>query len=209
MRNDRSTRAHLAGSYRWLELADDRFCAELIEDAQPRSQWFVVGYGEALEVLRSPSLSVSSAVDALMEVRPYSQLSAETKASFVRWLLFVDPPDHTRLPSALCCVTAKAPGARPDQQRQRSRHLPYRLIELLDIQPSMRLRGCRGARRRSGGREVERSRGREARPADAVSPFGLVRWRHDRSCAWSSWRRRRAWRRRDQSRTLLRSVCAG
>ncbi len=32
-----------------------------------------------------------------MEIRPYSQLSEEARASFVRWLLFVDPPDHTRL----------------------------------------------------------------------------------------------------------------
>jgi len=60
-------------------------------------QWFVVGYDEALELLRSPSLSVSSAVDVLMDVRPYSRLSDEAKAGFVRWLLFVDPPDHTRL----------------------------------------------------------------------------------------------------------------
>ena len=60
-------------------------------------QWFVVGDDEALELLRSPSLSVSSAVDVFMDVRPYSQLSDEAKASFVRWLLFVDPPDHTRL----------------------------------------------------------------------------------------------------------------
>jgi cytochrome P450 len=62
-------------------------------------QWFVVGYDEALELLRSPSLSVSSALNVLMDIRPYSQLSAEAKASFVRWLLFVDPPDHSRLRS--------------------------------------------------------------------------------------------------------------
>ncbi|MCU1389824.1 MAG: Cytochrome, partial [Ilumatobacteraceae bacterium] len=60
-------------------------------------QWFVVGHDEALELLRSPSLSVGSAMDVLMEVRPYSQLSDEARDSFVRWLLFVDPPDHTRL----------------------------------------------------------------------------------------------------------------
>ncbi len=38
-------------------------------------RWFVVGYDEALELLRSPELSVSSAVNVLMDVRPYSQLS--------------------------------------------------------------------------------------------------------------------------------------
>ncbi len=60
-------------------------------------QWFVVGYDEALELLRSPAVSVASAVDAILEIRPYALLSPEAKASFVRWLLFVDPPDHTRL----------------------------------------------------------------------------------------------------------------
>jgi cytochrome P450 len=60
-------------------------------------QWFVVGHDEALELLRSPSLSVASALNVIMDIRPYSQLSDEAKASFVRWLLFVDPPDHTRL----------------------------------------------------------------------------------------------------------------
>jgi cytochrome P450 len=60
-------------------------------------QWFVVGYDEALELLRSPALSVESAMDAIMDIRPYSLLSAEARASFVRWLLFIDPPDHTRL----------------------------------------------------------------------------------------------------------------
>jgi pimeloyl-[acyl-carrier protein] synthase len=62
-------------------------------------QWFVVGYLEALELLRSPSLSVGSALNVMMDIRPYSQLSDEAKASFVRWLVFVDPPDHTRLRS--------------------------------------------------------------------------------------------------------------
>ena len=62
-------------------------------------QWFVVGYDEALELLRSPALSVGSALNVLMDIRPYSQLSDEAKSSFVRWLLFVDPPDHTRLRS--------------------------------------------------------------------------------------------------------------
>ena len=60
-------------------------------------QWFVVGYDEALELLRSPSLSVGSAMDVMMDVRPYSKLSDTAKNSFGRWLLFVDPPDHTRL----------------------------------------------------------------------------------------------------------------
>lgn len=60
-------------------------------------QWFVVGHDEALELLRSPHLSVSAAISAMTEIRPYSQLSDQARAAMVRWLLFVDPPDHTRL----------------------------------------------------------------------------------------------------------------
>ncbi len=60
-------------------------------------QWFVVGYEEALELLRSPSLSVSGPLELMVTVRPYSALSDQARTSFLRWLLFVDPPDHTRL----------------------------------------------------------------------------------------------------------------
>ena len=70
-----------------------------VYDRRVFRQWFVVGYDEALELLRSPALSVGSALNVLMDIRPYSQLSDEAKASFVRWLLFVDPPDHARLRS--------------------------------------------------------------------------------------------------------------
>lgn len=60
-------------------------------------QWFVTGYDEAVTALSSDAFITSEQVDVLVEVRPYSQLSELGKEFFRLWLLFVDPPDHTRL----------------------------------------------------------------------------------------------------------------
>ncbi len=60
-------------------------------------QWFVFGYDEVLEVLHSSEARTSAARDLLLSVSPYTKLSPQTKASFSRWLLVNDPPDHTRL----------------------------------------------------------------------------------------------------------------
>jgi cytochrome P450 len=60
-------------------------------------QWMVVGYEEAQELLRSGDTSASENTDTLLSVRPYSQLSDQTKNGLRSWLLLSDPPDHTRL----------------------------------------------------------------------------------------------------------------
>jgi hypothetical protein len=54
-------------------------------------QWFVVGYDEALELLRSPALSVSSALNVLMDIRPYAPSPTTS------W-----PRSPTNPPSMLC-----------------------------------------------------------------------------------------------------------
>ncbi len=64
-------------------------------------QWAVVGYDEAREVLRSSSFGVAGQMDLLMDTRPYSGLSHQTKALFLNALLFTDPPLHTRLGAAV------------------------------------------------------------------------------------------------------------
>ncbi len=64
-------------------------------------QWAVVGYDEAREVLRSSSFGVAGQMDLLMNTRPYSELSDQTKALFLNALLFTDPPLHTRLRGAV------------------------------------------------------------------------------------------------------------
>jgi cytochrome P450 len=60
-------------------------------------QWMVIGYDEAQELLRSNDTSVSEITETLLVVRPYSQLSNQTKDGLRSWLLLCDPPDHTRL----------------------------------------------------------------------------------------------------------------
>lgn len=60
-------------------------------------QWMVIGYDEVHESLRSSDTEVSETVDMLLTVRPYSALSDQAKTSFKNWVLFADPPDHTRL----------------------------------------------------------------------------------------------------------------
>ena len=64
-------------------------------------QWFVFGYDEIYEVLRSPQATTSSLVDVLLAVSPYNKLSASSVANVTRWLLLTDPPVHSRLRGAV------------------------------------------------------------------------------------------------------------
>jgi cytochrome P450 len=93
-------------------LGPDRFTNpyplyERMRDAGPVSfspffqQWAVVGYDEARQVLRSPAFGVSAQIDLLLETPPYSKLADDTKQLLRTFLLFTDPPLHTRLRSAV------------------------------------------------------------------------------------------------------------
>jgi cytochrome P450 len=64
-------------------------------------QWAVVGYEEAREVLRSPSFGVAGQMELVLDSRPYSELSDQTRTLFRNALLFTDPPLHTRLRAAV------------------------------------------------------------------------------------------------------------
>src|SRR5918996_699028 len=68
---------------------------------RPYRQWFVFGYDEVQDVLRSPNTATSAVGKLLLSTRLYRRLSSTARASFSRWLLAVDPPDHTRLRSAV------------------------------------------------------------------------------------------------------------
>ncbi|MGI9615642.1 MAG: cytochrome P450 [Acidimicrobiales bacterium] len=63
--------------------------------------WTVFGYDEVLDVLRSPDVSTAGVVARLRNLAPYDKMSAPAMDNFARWLPFVDPPDHTRLRSAV------------------------------------------------------------------------------------------------------------
>lgn len=60
-------------------------------------QWFVTGYDEAREVLSSPAVEVSTQREVQLAVKPHAAMSRTSKELFRHFLLFVDPPDHTRL----------------------------------------------------------------------------------------------------------------
>ncbi len=83
---------------------DDPYIAadEMLDDGyvtfhKSYRQWFVLGYAEAQEALRSPSFGVGERVPMLRSIRPYSQLNDETGDTITNWVIFQDPPDHTRL----------------------------------------------------------------------------------------------------------------
>ncbi len=64
-------------------------------------EWTVFGYDEVLDVLRSPNVSTSGVVTRLRNLSPYNKTSQQAMDNFARWLPFLDPPDHTRLRSAV------------------------------------------------------------------------------------------------------------
>ncbi|MGI9598921.1 MAG: cytochrome P450 [Acidimicrobiales bacterium] len=60
-------------------------------------QWFVTGHEEAKQILSSSDVIVSPQRELLHEIRPSSKLSPTAKLFVDNLLLFIDPPDHTRL----------------------------------------------------------------------------------------------------------------
>jgi len=68
---------------------------------KPYRQWFVFGYDEVQEVLRSPHTATAPVRELLLSLPRYRKLSAGARANFSTWLLVNDPPDHTRLRAAV------------------------------------------------------------------------------------------------------------
>ncbi len=60
-------------------------------------QWFVVGHEEAKEILASPKVVVSPQRELMKMIRPFNKLSPDAISFIDNLLLFIDPPDHTRL----------------------------------------------------------------------------------------------------------------
>lgn len=63
--------------------------------------WTVFGHDEVLDVLRSPNVSTSGVISRIRNVTPYDKMSPLAIDNFARWLLFLDPPGHTHLRSAV------------------------------------------------------------------------------------------------------------
>ena len=68
---------------------------------RPYRQWFVFGYDEVQEVLRSPHTATAPIGELLLSTSRYRKLSPSARSNFSTWLLVNDAPDHTRLRSAV------------------------------------------------------------------------------------------------------------
>lgn len=68
---------------------------------RPYRQWFVFGYDEVQEVLRSPLTATAPVGELLLSTSRYRKLSRSARSNFSTWLLVNDAPDHTRLRSAV------------------------------------------------------------------------------------------------------------
>ena len=96
---------------------------------RPYRQWFVFGYDEVQAVLRSPDTANAPVGELLLSTRRYRQLSPSARASFSKWLLLVDPPDHTRLRSAVSRAFT------PKQIAKYEAHVATVVSQLLDEFP--------------------------------------------------------------------------
>ena len=96
------------------------------------NQWFVLGYEEAQEILRSKSFGVEARLEMLSAVHPYTKLHPETFDLLNSWLVFTDPPDHTRLRRL---VSRWFTPGRMEQLRPRVERLVADLIA--DLQPDL------------------------------------------------------------------------
>jgi cytochrome P450 len=68
---------------------------------RPYRQWFVFGYDEVQEVLRSPHTATAPVGELLLSISRYRKLSPSARSNFSTWLLVNDAPDHTRLRSSV------------------------------------------------------------------------------------------------------------
>ena len=68
---------------------------------KPYRQWFVFGYDEVNEVLKSTDTSTSRIGELMLSTPKFKRLTPTARANFSKWLLTVDDPDHVRLRSAV------------------------------------------------------------------------------------------------------------
>lgn len=90
------------GRFSWPYPMYDRMRADgEVAYGRPYRQWFVFGYDELQQVLRSSDCATAPIADLLLSSRQYRKLTPSVRTNFSRWLLATDPPDHTRLRSAV------------------------------------------------------------------------------------------------------------
>src|SRR4051794_1648072 len=68
---------------------------------RPYRQWFVFGYDEVNEVLRSTDTSTARVGELMLSTPRFKRLAPGARANFAKWLIAIDDPDHARLRSAV------------------------------------------------------------------------------------------------------------
>lgn len=88
--------------FRWPYPMYERMRADgPVRYGRPYRQWFVFGYDEVREVMRSHDTATAPVGRLLLSTRQYRRLAPAAGQNFGRWLITNDPPDHTRLRSAV------------------------------------------------------------------------------------------------------------
>jgi cytochrome P450 len=100
-------------------------------------EWTVFGYDEVLDVLRSPDVSTSGVIARIREIAPYNRLSPQAIDNFARWVLFLDPPDHTKLRGA---VSRTFTPKRVAEHEPRIREIAEQLLARLAHEPNPEMR---------------------------------------------------------------------
>jgi len=96
-------------------------------------QFFVTGYDEARAVLSSDAMEVTTQREVVLACNPHAKMSDTSKALFRKFLLFVDPPDHTRLRSLVSRAFTPKQMGRMEGDVER---LAIDLLDAVDDQPT-------------------------------------------------------------------------
>jgi pimeloyl-[acyl-carrier protein] synthase len=90
------------GRYRWpYPIYDAMSGGKPVVYSRLYQDWTVLGRDEVLQVLRSSDVTTSGVIDRLRKVAPYTRLSEKAMQNFSTWMLFIDPPMHSRFRGAV------------------------------------------------------------------------------------------------------------
>ena len=88
--------------YRWpYPIYDAMSAGRPVVYSRVFKDWTVFGHDEVLDVMRSTDVSTAGVVNRIRSISPYKRLSERAIGNFSKWMLFLDPPDHSRLRSAV------------------------------------------------------------------------------------------------------------
>jgi pimeloyl-[acyl-carrier protein] synthase len=82
-------------------------------------QWYATGYDAARDILASPNVTVAGQPALFLACKPHSAMSDVSKRLVSKFLLFIDPPDHTRLRRLVGAAFSPKQVARMEEATQR------------------------------------------------------------------------------------------